>query len=76
LPIISLIREGFAEAPIILESLQNHMPHQIITPEQFFQGDWDFLHQPMHPPRTNVKLAKDGNEAIAQAVVAFFNPAS
>jgi hypothetical protein len=72
LPITSLIREGFAEAPIMLEGLQNHMPHQIITPEEFFQGDWDFLHQPMNPPKTDVKLGKDGNQAIAQAVVDFF----
>lgn len=71
-PIISLTREGFAEAPILLEGIQNYADHQIITPEDFFKGDWEFLKQPMNSPRQSARLAKDGNAAIAQAVVNYF----
>lgn len=68
-PITSITREGFAEAPVLLEGLRNYAHHQILTPDQLFQGDWDFLRQPMHAPRLSEKLAKDGNETIAQAVI-------
>ncbi|NJN49583.1 MAG: hypothetical protein HC805_07215 [Alkalinema sp. RL_2_19] len=72
LPIISIIREGFAEAPILLEGLQDYADHQIIRPEALFDENWAFLHQPLNPPRLSEKLAKNGNETIAQAVVDFF----
>jgi hypothetical protein len=72
LPIISIMREGFAEAPILLEGLQDYAYHQIIPPEDLFQGDWNFLKQPLQPPRQSESLSKDGNAAIAQAVVDFF----
>jgi spore coat polysaccharide biosynthesis predicted glycosyltransferase SpsG len=72
LPIISLVREGFAEAPILLDGLRNHAWHQVIEPQTFFQGDWDFLRQLLNPPRTDVKLDKQGNDAIANAVLDYF----
>ncbi len=72
LPIISIMREGFAEAPILLEGLQDRAYHQIITPEELCHGDWEFLNQPLQPPRLAESLSKDGNAAIAQAVVDFF----
>jgi spore coat polysaccharide biosynthesis predicted glycosyltransferase SpsG len=71
-PIVSLIREGFAESPILLAGIQDYSYHQIITSEEFFQGNWDFLRQPTQPPRLTVKLPKDGAESIAQAVVEYF----
>ncbi len=71
LPIISVTREGFAEAPILLAGMQDHNPHQILTPAEFFQGDWQFLHEPPCPPRTPIPVAKDGNETIARAVVEY-----
>ena len=73
LPIVSLTREGFAESSFLLEGIQNHSAHQIITPEEFFQGNWDFLHQSPKPPLMGSSLAKDGTETIAKAVVNFFN---
>lgn len=69
LPIVSIIREGFAESPVLLEGLQNYGYHQIITTADFFEGDWEFLRQPLQPPRFSQKLDKQGTEAIAQAVV-------
>lgn len=68
-PIVSLTREDFAEAALLLEGLQDYNHHQILQPEDFFSSAWDFLHQPLHPPRQSQSLAKNGNEAIAQAVI-------
>ncbi len=71
-PLISLQRTDFAEAPYLLEGIQDYAYHQIISPEAFFQGNWDFLRQPMTPPRKTESIAKDGNDAIAQAVLDYF----
>jgi hypothetical protein len=71
-PIVSLTREGFAESPILLAGIENYSDHQIITAEEFFEGDWGFLRQPLSPPRLSVSLPKDGAETIAQAVVDYF----
>jgi hypothetical protein len=73
-PIVSLTREGFAEAPVLLEGIRNYAEHQIITPEEFFKGDWNFLHQPMNSPRQSERLAKNGNSTIAQAVISYLKP--
>ncbi|MEM6611203.1 MAG: glycosyl transferase, partial [Cyanobacteria bacterium P01_C01_bin.72] len=67
-PIVSLTRQGFAEAPILLNSIQDYSQHQIITTEEFFTGDWDFLHQPLLEPRQTEKLSKDGATTIAQEI--------
>jgi hypothetical protein len=66
------VREGFAEAPVLLEGLQKYAHHQIIQLADLFEGQWEFLRQPLQPPTTSQQFAKDGNEAIAQAVVDFF----
>lgn len=68
-PLITIPRNDFAEAPCLLEGLINYNFHQIIKPEDFFGGNWDFLHQPMQPPQKAQPLAKDGNQAIAQAII-------
>ncbi|MCT7948623.1 glycosyl transferase [Ancylothrix sp. C2] len=68
-PLISLTREGFAESPLLLEGLQNYGQHQIISPAEFFEGNWEFLHQPVNSPRLSEKLDKNGTETIAQAIV-------
>ncbi|MCL1471691.1 glycosyl transferase [Argonema antarcticum] len=72
LPIVSLTREGFAESPLLLEGIQNYAYHQIVTPSEFFRGSWEFLHQPLQPPRQSQQLPKDGTEAIALAIVNYF----
>ncbi len=73
IPVVSIMREGFAEAQILLEGIQNYGSHQIVTAGEFFEGDWEFLLKPMNPPRLSDKLAINGTEAIAQAVVDYFN---
>ncbi|CDN09808.1 MAG: glycosyl transferase [Richelia sp.] len=70
-PIISLTRDAFAEAAFLLEGIANYNQHKIITPGEFFYGNWDFLHQPLNPPRNSKPIAKDGNEIIAKAAIAY-----
>ncbi len=71
-PIVSLTRTGFAEAPVLLKALQDYFPHQIISNQDFFETEWQFLNQELTPPQTNITLDKDGAEAIAKEVVNFF----
>lgn len=68
-PIVSITREGFAESPVLLQGIEDYAYHQVLSPEEFFEGDWRFLMETMEPPRRSEKLAKDGNSTIAQAVV-------
>lgn len=72
-PLLSLTRDDFAEAALLLDGLQDHNPHRILSPADFFDSHWEFLHAPLLPPRQPTALAPDGNEAIAQAVVDYFN---
>lgn len=75
IPIVSLYREGFAESPLLLEGIQDYSYHQILTSAEFFQGNWKFLRDPLNPPKQSQPLAKDGTDAIAQAIVHYFqNP--
>lgn len=71
-PIVSLTREGFEEATVLLEGIQNHSQHLILNPEDFFETDWDFLHQPLQPPRQSTSLPTNGTETIAQAIVEYY----
>ena len=71
IPIVSLTREDFAESAILLAGIQDYSHHQIITPEEFWQGNWDFLRQPCQPPRRTDSLPKDGTETIARSIVRF-----
>jgi len=69
-PIASLTREDFAEGPLLVEGLRDYAWHQILTPTEFLQGDWSFLHDSPQPPRRAHALATDGTETIAQAAIA------
>ena len=72
IPIVSLTREDFAEAPILLEGIQNYAYHQILKPGEFFEGNWEFLNSSPQPPRQSQRVAIDGTEAIAQTIVSYF----
>ncbi|MBW4561566.1 MAG: glycosyl transferase [Mojavia pulchra JT2-VF2] len=71
-PIVTITRDDFAEAAFMLEGLSNYNQHQILTPTEFFQGSWDFLSQPLLQPKQSQPIAKNGNEAIADAVIKYF----
>ncbi|MGD1875614.1 MAG: glycosyl transferase [Mastigocoleus sp.] len=69
LPIISVTRKEFAEADFLLKGITNYNYHQILTTEEFFQSNWDFLKESPQQPQSKEKIAKDGNETIAKAVI-------
>ncbi|NEO25958.1 MAG: glycosyl transferase [Kamptonema sp. SIO4C4] len=69
-PIVSLTREGFAEANLLVNGLQQYGYHQIVSPEAFLQGNWDFLKTSPSPPlQTSHQLATDGTERIAHTIL-------
>jgi len=69
IPIVSLTRSGFAEAPVLLEGIQDYSQHQIIESQEFFQGKWQFLQDEPLPPRQKEQLLKNGSEVIAQTIL-------
>jgi hypothetical protein len=72
-PLVSLTREDFAEASILLEGIQKHSHHQIITPDEFYGNNWNFLRREPNPPQTKEVLEKDGSKTIAKAIVDYFS---
>ena len=74
IPLVTLTRSGFAESPLLLSGLQNYGQHQIITPEEFYQSHWQFLHEPPEKPLLSTRLPTDGAETIAKAIAEYFNP--
>ncbi|NJP08061.1 MAG: glycosyl transferase [Leptolyngbyaceae cyanobacterium RU_5_1] len=75
LPIISITRDDFAEAAVLLKATQNYVPNRILQPTEFFEGNWEFLHQPFQPPHQPNAPRTDGNLEIAQAVINVFHNA-
>jgi len=72
-PIVTMTRDDFAEAAFLIEGITNYAQHQILTPTEFFQGSWgEFLNQSPQPPRQSQPIAIDGNEAIAHAILNYF----
>lgn len=72
-PIVSLTREDFAEAPVLLNGIQNYSQHQIIPTEEFFEDSWNFLRQDLVSPRKTERLNKDGATAIALKISNYFS---
>lgn len=68
IPIVSLSREQFAESSLLLEGIKNYGHHQIISPETFFEGNWEFLKESPQPPLYPNSVATDGTEKIASAI--------
>lgn len=71
-PIVSLTRDDFAEAAVLLAGIQNYGYHQIVEQRDFFNSKWDFLRQDPLPPIQANPLPNDGNEVIAKSIVEFF----
>jgi hypothetical protein len=71
LPIVTITRDDFAEGPVLVNGMQDHAWHQVMSPEDFIQSKWEFLQQPLNPPRTDQVVAKNGNEQIAGAIVEY-----
>ncbi|MBE9113300.1 glycosyl transferase [Nodosilinea sp. LEGE 07298] len=69
LPIVTITRNDFAEGPVLVNGMQDHSWHRVLTSDEFFHSEWEFLSQPLHPPRTTAAIAKHGNQQIASAIV-------
>lgn len=70
-PLISITRRDFPEAAILLDGIANHLPHQILEPNELTHSNWEFLHQPMTPPRQSHPLPTTGNQQIAQDITTY-----
>lgn len=71
-PIVSLTRADFAESSLLLNGIQNYGYHQVVPAQEFFAGNWDFLLQPLNPPRISTPLLTNGAEVIAHSVIDYF----
>lgn len=71
--VITITREGFAEAEILINGIQDYAPHRIVEAQTFFDGDWSFLTDELLPPRKTQKLDKTGRETIASTVIKRLN---
>lgn len=70
-PVITITRDDFAEGPVLVEGIQNYHQHRVLSPAEFFHQDWDFLTEPLYPPRRGMPLAATGNHHISQAVASY-----
>jgi hypothetical protein len=61
-------REGFAEAPVLEQALQQHGWHRLLSREQLERGNWQ-LDQPLLAPRGGL-LACEGAEQAAAVILA------
>ncbi|MGQ9837558.1 MAG: glycosyl transferase [Cyanobacteriota bacterium] len=73
-PMACVTRSGFAESQLLVEGLQRYGWHRILSPEEFFQGSWDFLRDPAYPPQGPDELDLHGNETIAIALQSYLHP--
>ena len=67
--VITITREGFAEAQILITGIQDYAHHRIIDAQDFFEGDWSFLTDDLRPPRKRERLDKNGQGEIATAAI-------
>ncbi len=72
-PLISITRDDFAETPLLLEGIKNYAYHQIIKPEDLFEGNWEFLYESPQAPQQDKPIKKNGTEEIAQAIIEYYN---
>lgn len=69
--VITITRECFAEAEILIKDIQDYAPHRIVQAEDFFSGDWSFLTEDLLPPKKSEKLNKQGQAEIAAAITEY-----
>lgn len=73
IPLVSITREGFAEAEILLQGLKDYSYHNIVSYQDFFETNWSFLNQELSPPQSHDKILKNGTEKIAEEIINFFS---
>ena len=75
IPVVCLTREGFLEAETLIAGVKNYADHLIISPQDFYEGDWSFLNEPFQSPDLeNAKeLDMQGEATINQAILDYFS---
>ena len=73
IPVVTVTRDDFAEGPVLVESLRHYSFHQILSPEEFAEGDWQFLLKDLTPPQNPRSLSKTGNQEIATEIISFLS---
>lgn len=74
--IITITRDDFAEAQILIDGIQDYAHHRVVTASDFFDGDWSFLTRELRPPQKNERLDKGGQVAIASAITDYLKQAN
>jgi hypothetical protein len=71
LPVVCLTREGFLEAETLIAGVKNYSEHLIISPQEFYEGDWSFLNSPFQAPdlADANQLDMHGEATITQAIL-------
>ena len=69
--VITITRDCFAEASILISGIQNYAPHRIVEAADFLNGDWSFVTQDLQPPKRSKKPDKKGQAEIAAAITAY-----
>jgi hypothetical protein len=70
-PISCITREGFAEADLLVQGLQQYGKHRVIPQQVFFQDPWTFLEADWVEPISPNGLDRGGNQTIAEALQTF-----
>ena len=75
IPIVCLTREGFLEAETLIAGVKNYAKHLIISPQEFYKGDWSFLNTPFQAPSLAGvhSLNMDGEVKITQLISEYFH---
>ncbi|GBO54937.1 hypothetical protein APA_2988 [Pseudanabaena sp. lw0831] len=74
-PVVCLTREGFLEAETLIAGVKNYSDHLIISPQEFYEGNWSFLTAPFQPPDLAEagQLDMYGEAAINQSILDYLN---
>jgi hypothetical protein len=70
-PVVCLTREGFLEAETLIAGVKNYAKHLIISPQEFYEGDWSFLKAQFEAPKlaNDQQLDMQGEVTISKAIV-------
>jgi hypothetical protein len=72
-PVVCLTRAGFLEAETLIAGVRDYTHHLIISPTDFYEGDWSFLTDPLEPPAlTGASLDLNGEAEITAEILKFF----
>lgn len=74
-PVVCLTREGFLEAETLIAGVKNYAKHLIISPQEFYEGDWSFLKSQFEEPKlaNDQQLDMQGEVTISKAIADYLH---